>query len=144
MKQLLILLLVFSAIRVNAQWYTNQFGVDSINELNEEQLNIAFAKSQKIAKTGTIMTTSGLGAVVVGWVIYIIGESKYEDGGLIDFGFNNTMAIGGILVGMGAITSGIGIPVWVVGGHRKYLINGQLAKFNGTSYIPSIGIRINF
>lgn len=144
MKKLLILLLVFSAIQVNAQWYTRQFGVDSINQLREEQLKISFTKAEKIDKTGKVMIISGITAIIVGEIIYQIGEREYEPGGILDFGFNDKMFYGGVIIGVGAISSGIGIPLWIVGGNRKYLIKGQLAKFNDTSYIPSIGIRITF
>lgn len=144
MRKLLIILLAFSAIQVNAQWYTRQFGVNNINELNEEQLNIAFTKFKKIATSGTFMTSIGIVAIIVGEVIYQIGEREYEPGGIIDFGFNDKMFYGGVIIGVGAISSGIGIPLWMVGGNRKYLIKGQLAKFDDISYIPSIDIIINF
>ncbi len=129
---------------MNAQWYTRQFGVNDINELNEEQLNISFTNAEKITKTGKVMTISGIAAIIVGEVIYQIGERKYEPGGIIDFGFNDKMFYGGVIIGVGAISSGIGIPLWMVGGNRKYLIKGQLAKFDDISYIPSIDIIINF
>jgi hypothetical protein len=144
MKKLITLLLVFIAVNSNAQWFTRQFSVNSIDELNEKQLNISYTKAEKITKTGVVMTISGITAIIVGEVIYLNGEGEYEPNGIIDFGFNDKMFCGGIIIGVGAISTGIGIPLWMVGGYRKYLIKGQLAKFNDTSYIPSIGIRITF
>ena len=146
MKQLLIILLVFVAVNSNAQWYTRQFGVTNINELNKEQLNIAFTQSQKIAITGLVMTTIGIVAIIGGGITYQIGSEKYaaSSTGFHLFNFNNEMLVGGFLIGGGALSTGIGIPLWIVGGNRKNIITAQLAKFNGTSYIPSIGIKITF
>jgi hypothetical protein len=144
MKKLITFFLVFIAFNLNAQWYDRQFGVNSIDELNEKQLNISYKKAEKITKTGVVMTLSGITAIIVGEVIYLNGEAEYEPNGIIDFGFNDKMFFGGVIIGVGVISSGIGIPLWMVGGKRKYLIKGQLAKFNDTSYIPSIEIRITF
>jgi hypothetical protein len=141
MKQLLILLLVFSAIQVNAQWYTRKFGVTDINELDEAQLNIALINSKTTANVGIIMISIGIAAMIGGAVVYNNGEENYEPPPYL---WNDKMMYGGLLIGGGALTTVIGIPLLIVGGNRKYLIKGQLAKFNDTSYIPSIGIIIYF
>lgn len=55
-----------------------------------------------------------------------------------------TLTIVGVSAIAGGLTTMAGIPVWIVGKSRKNTINFQLARFNDTSYIPSIGIRISF
>ena len=91
------------------------------------------------------MTTVGIAAMIGGGITYNIGSDKFASStGFHIFNFNDEMLVGGILIGGGALTSILGIPIWIVGGNRKYIIKGQLAKFNDTSYIPSIGIRITF
>jgi hypothetical protein len=143
MKKLLILLLVFLPFQSNAQWYTRQFDVTDINDLNKEQLNIAFTQSQKIVITGAALTIIGVAEIIVGGVIYHNGKEEYVPH-FLDFGLNDKMVWGGILIGSGALSTSVGIPIWIVGGNRKYIIKGQLTKFNDTSYIPSIGIKITF
>lgn len=47
MKKLLFLLFVFSSIHLDAQWYTRQFGVANITELNKEQLNFSLDRAYR-------------------------------------------------------------------------------------------------
>ena len=148
MKQLLILLLVFSAIQTNAQWYYERFGVNEISELNEKELNIALRNANLRAGIGMVYSILGITMLTSGIVILSNHwNDEYKSG--YGSGIDNTMTAatqigGGFLVLGGAVCSGIAIPVCITGFSRRSQITLQLAKFNDTSYIPSIGIRISF
>jgi hypothetical protein len=146
MKKLIILLFVFIACNSNAQWYTRQFGVDSINQLNKEQLNIAFTKAEKIANTGKVLIIVGVPTFIVGGVI-VLGALGEEIVRIITFSPDHSWSAGdtgAVIACIGAVSTLVGIPLGLTGNERKSSITLQLAKFNDTSYIPSIGIRITF
>src|SRR4030042_2167107 len=138
MKNLLILLLVFIAVHSHAQWYTKQFGVNDISELNKDQLNIAFTKAEKTTKAGIAMTAIGLPVFIVGSVFIYNGLNEFGELD-IEQGVNK-LGTGAFMMCAGGLSAGIGIPLWIVGKNRKDIITVHLAKFTGTSYIPSIGI----
>ena len=142
MKNLLILLLVFIAVHSNAQWYTRQFGVNDISELNNEQLNIAFTKAEKTTKAGIAMTVIGLPVMIIGGVMFWNGWNEFLEGDIVGGGMKYNA--GALISYAGVLSAGIGIPLWIVGKNRKDIITVHLAKFTGTSYIPSIGIKISF
>jgi hypothetical protein len=69
------------------------------------------------------MTTIGIATMIGGGITYHIGSDKFASStGFHIFNFNNEMFVGGIMIGGGALTTGVGIPIWIVGGNRKYII----------------------
>jgi hypothetical protein len=130
MKQLLILFLVFSAIQENAQWYTKQFGVNDINELNKEQLNIAYENSNYREITGIICTTSGIILSLIGIVGFI--KAPNNEDWLYEKELDQFVA--GLFTFPGVVLTAVGIPLTTIGISRRKIIKVQLAKFNDTSY----------
>jgi hypothetical protein len=130
---------------VNSQWFMNQYGVTNMNELTEPQLNLALEQSIKTIKTGQVLTVIGAIGTIVGTVIYSKGLSEMinEDISNIDKGLNK-VTTGALIMAGGGTFLGVGIPVWVIGANRRNVVKVHLAKFQGQSYIPSIGIKINF
>jgi hypothetical protein len=141
----LSLFFLFIMANVNSQWYMNQYGVTNMNELTEPQLNLALEQSLKTIKTGQILTVIGAVGTIVGTVVYSKGLSDMlnEDISNIDQGLNK-VTTGALIMSGGGIILGVGIPLWIVGVNRRNIIEVHLAKFQGQSYIPSIGIRITF
>jgi len=145
MKKLLISLLVFTFINIDAQWYVMQFGVKDISELNEDQLKIAFDIAENLVVAGKILTIIGIPVIICGSIVMYntSNEGFYQH----EFEHNVDIAarfLGGCLITfLGIGLEGAGIPILASGASRKHIISVQLEKFN-TSYIPSIGIRINF
>ena len=140
MKKLLISLIVLSSIISNAQWYT-EYGVTNMNELNEQQLNLALKQSQKTINIGVALTAIGVPLIIIGGVMYLSGLNEIIDQN-IEGGLNKS-ATGSLIMCGGGLSASIGIPIWIVGANRKNIILVHLEKFK-TSYIPSLGIRINF
>jgi hypothetical protein len=67
--------------------------------------------------------------MIAGGITYHIGSDKYASStGFHLFTFNNEMLVGGLLIGGGALTTIIGIPLFVVGSDRKYLITGRITN----------------
>jgi hypothetical protein len=89
-KLVTIWLLIFFAISGNAQWYHHQFYVSNINELNQNQLNLALKKSMQTIKTDQIMTGVGVGLGITGGVLLIDDMNKRH---------NNTGILGGLPTG---------------------------------------------
>ena len=102
------------------------------SELNQDQLNLALTHSTKTAKTGKILTLSGLCVATIG-IVMALPFSLGNDDGIIVFG-------------AGIISTSIGIPVWIVGGAKKKNITLELAKFNpkGSASINGVGLKIDF
>jgi MFS superfamily sulfate permease-like transporter len=140
MKKLLFMLIVFSSINLDAQWYYRQFGVTNINELNKEQLIFSLDRADRTRRTGMTLTIVGVSAIAGGYVLFIHGLARIG-GGIESIG---EAAAGGMIAYAGGLIAMAGVPVWIVGKSRKNTINFQLNRFNDSSYIPSIGIRISF
>lgn len=140
---LLTIVVALLSINVNAQWYINSFGVTNMNELNQDQLNIGLEQSLKTVKAGKVLTFVGLGAAIIGGIVYAQGVDEIvqaDSYGQISSGTDK--GVGGIgLVYGGLLATSIGIPVWIVGSQRKNQITMHLGKYN-TTYIPSIGIKL--
>jgi hypothetical protein len=147
MKKLItICFLLFFSIVINAQWYYNSINVTKINDLNQDQLNLALIKANKSIKTGQIMTGVGAGFAIIGAVIYGSGLTGIVNSGTttgINNNLNKSMA-GAYIMGGGAIVAGIGIPIWISGSMRKNDIEIALVKFKTTGYINGIGLKISF
>jgi hypothetical protein len=113
-----------------------------LNELNQDQLNLVLAKSQKTIKTGKILTFTGLGTASVGVLLLIAEASKVPSGGAN----GNTAETGAYVALIGGAVMWIGIPVWIAGGTRKHKIELQLANFKspGSASVNGIGLKVRF
>lgn len=138
---------VFFAIAGNAQWYYNSFNVTNINELNQDQLNLALQKAERSIKTGKTLTFVGLGIGVVGAILYSSGLSGIVNDDISNLGSNTNKGVAGAYIMCGGFgMAGIGIPVWVSGARRKDDIEIALVKFKpqGSASINGIGLIIRF
>ena len=142
-KLIVICFLVFFAISSNAQINNKT----DIRELNQDQLNLALAKSLQTIKGGKILTGVGAALGITGSVLIGIGINKSNNstdplGGLPS---DETVAGSFILIG-GITTAGIGIYTWTKGLNRKKEIEIELVKFKPTGLASTngIGIRIRF
>lgn len=132
MKKLLTcIFLVLFAVNVNAQWYQRLYGVTNINELSEQQLNLAMQLANQKIKTGKTVTLIGLGSFIVGGILVTDGMIfSWND---IDKGLSEAAA--GLLIASGGIiTAAIGTTIWITGSNRKSSIEVALTRFN-TSFL---------
>jgi hypothetical protein len=141
MKKLIsICFLLFFVVIGNAQVNNKT----SINELNQDQLNLALKHSSKTIKTGKILTFIGAGAVIVG--VVIVSTIPIEDIFKLDNSARTKAVTGEILFIGGCVSAVTGIPVWIVGANKKNKIELELVKFNpkGSASINGIGLKIYF
>ena len=140
MKKLVsICLLLFIVVIGNAQVNDKP----KLNELNQDQLNLAFKRAKNTATTGIILTSVGTVVASIGMVMAINEGVKWVAGENSD---ENTVTAGTSAMIVGGITALIGIPVWIVGASKKKNIQLELAKFNtpGSASIYGIGLKIRF
>ena len=142
----LIIGILFTALTVNAQWYFNQYGVTDMNELNQDQLELAMQQATKLKKAGVGVSIASTAVTIIGFVIYANGLNDIveEDYAYVDENANK--AYGGLIVGsIGMIGMCVGIPMWIAGGTRINVIKVHLAKFEPTGQlIPSVGFTYRF
>jgi len=144
MKKLIsICFMAFFAVIGNAQ----KLNKTNLNELNQDQLNLALTKSIKTIKTCKILTGVGVGLGITGGILLINDMNKRN---------NNTGVLGGLPTGEtaagllmltgGIITEVIGIPVCIKESKRKKDIEIELIKFSpkGSASINGIGLKIRF
>ena len=144
MKKLIsICFMAFFAVIGNAQ----KLNKTNLNELNQDQLNLALTKSIKTIKTCKILTGVGAGLVFTGGILLLDDMNKRN---------NNTGVLGGLPTGEtaagllmligGIITEVIGIPIWIKESKRKKDIEIELIKFSpkGSASINGIGLKIRF
>lgn len=145
---LMVILLGFLTINVQAQWYSRSFGVDSINDLNEAQLNFLLQRAETNIKTGKILTFTGIGTFAAGTVLAASGV----DGFWSDKNNNSEkMVAGSLLILMGMGSTAVGVPFWIVGASRKKKVEIALLRFEpstvtGFKQPEQIGLslKINF
>jgi hypothetical protein len=134
MKRLIsICFLLFFVVIGNAQVNKKP----KLNELNQDQLNLALTKSEKTIKTGAILTFAGPVVTAIGGLIAI------NNGDILN---ENTAKTGAYMIIIGGATMVTGITVWIVGASKKHKIELELVKFNppGTASINGIGFKIRF
>jgi hypothetical protein len=139
MKKLIsICLLVFFVVIGNAQVNYKM----NLNELNQDQLNLALAKSLKSIKTGKTLTFIGAGIIIIGGTI----ELSSVPGGDDPEEVLNKVLGGSLILTCGVVVAAIGIPIWAIGSNRKHKIEIELVKFNpkGSASINGIGLKIRF
>ena len=145
MKKLTILIIgILLSISLNAQWY-QAYGVTNVNDLNEDQCNLALKKATKSIEVGQIMTFGGAAVFVVGILVYQSAIKDVLDSDDLDFDQElNKGTAGSLIAAGGGIICTIGVPLWISGNTQKKQIEIALVKFKDTSYVPSFGLKINF
>ncbi|MGA1977905.1 MAG: hypothetical protein ABSG89_08635 [Bacteroidales bacterium] len=138
MKKLMVIwALLFLTIIVNAQINNKT----NLNELNQDQLNLALKTTSENIIAGKIFTGIGIGLGITGLVL--ITSSPNEEG---DIGPNPKVIDGLYFLGSGILSELMGIPTLVTGLNRKTKIEIELAKFNpkGSVSFNGIGLKIRF
>lgn len=116
----------------------------NLDTLNFKQVNQYLVKADKVKNTGMILTASGVGMAVAGYIATAIWSSSTSIEGWGVFQTLIPMAIG---VSVGIPTSLIGISLWAVGGSRKKKAELTLQKFNmlpEKSLALGVGITFRF
>jgi hypothetical protein len=139
MKRLIsICFVLFFVVTGNAQVNNKP----KLNELNQDQLNLALTKSKKTKVSGIILTFAGLGVAIIGERIMLDEATKWPGDD-----YNKTRDNTGLsMLIIGGATMCIGIPCWIVGANKKEKIEIELVKFNpkGSASINGIGLKIRF
>jgi hypothetical protein len=130
--------LLFFVVTGNAQVNSKP----KLNELNQDQLNLALTKSKKTTITGIILTLAGLGVTIIGAGI-VVDEATKWPGDNYNRNRDNT---GSAMFIIGGTTMCLGIPLWIVGANKKNKIELELVKFNpkGSASINGIGLKVRF
>ena len=110
--------------------------------LDKDQLNLAYSQSLKTIKTGKTLTFIGIGMGALGGILFATSLNLDSWSGFTH-GLQRGM-IGSTLISGGMVLSAVGIPLWVVGSSRKNNIEIALTKFEPTSFVIGIGLRIAF
>jgi hypothetical protein len=145
-------ILLTSAI-ADCQWYQRRYGVNDINQLNQQQLTESFLRARGGARAGALV--SGVGAIgIVTGIILVNHESPYS-GDIVP----NVM---GIMILAGTIPMEItGLTILGVSGTRLQSIRAVMNKtqvslgimnsnteFNGhipgISMVPCVSVKFNF
>ena len=140
MKKLISICFLFAFVVIgNAQVNTKQ----QLNDLNQDQLNLALAKSKKTIKTGKILTLTGMSVEGLGLSIVLASLIEDINNGTLDY---KTGKVGIYIMYVGVGTSLIGIPFWISGASKKHKITLELAKFNspGSASVNGIGLKMRF
>lgn len=137
MKTLIIvLLLAIFTVSVIAQ---------SKSALNQEQLNLALAKSKHMQTTGLVI--SAIGVTVFGTGVILLVNSPMEcerlSGNLYGRCHVTKWRGGKVLLAGFGITA-VGIPVLLIGVVRKQSIEIDLVKFKGSASVNGIGLKMRF
>lgn len=142
----LIIGLLFATMMANAQWYFNQYGVTDMNELNQDQLELAMQQATKLKKAGVGVTIASTAVAIIGFVIYSKGLNDIVADDYSNIDDNAGKAYGGLAIGsIGMIGMCVGIPMWIAGGTRVNVIKIHMQKFEPTGQIiPSIGFTYTF
>lgn len=76
MKKLLFLMIIFCALKANAQINSKT----NLSELNQDQLNLTLKKSSENMLVGKIFIGVGIGLVIPGIVMSLSGQSNNDIG----------------------------------------------------------------
>jgi hypothetical protein len=101
----------------------------NLDTLDIDQLNLYQHKAVSMKNTGMILTLSGVGIVVAGYITGIVVAAAPSDEP-----YHSWIAfpIIGITGMAGFITSAVGIPLWAIGGSRK--ANAEFYTLNVEQY----------
>ena len=115
-----------------------------LDSLNIDQVNQYLVKADKMRNTGIILTGSGVGIAVAGYIVSSIWASSTSIEGWGVFQTLIPMTIG---VYVGIPTSLIGISLWGIGVSRMKKAELTLQKFNlptEKSMVLGVGITFRF
>ena len=116
----------------------------NLDTLNFRQVNKYLVKADKMKNTGMILTVSGVGIAVAGYMASLIWSSSTSIEGWGVFLTLLPMTIG---ISVGIPTSLIGISLWALGDSRKKKAELTLQKFNllpEKSMALGVGITFRF
>jgi len=136
-------------LNVQAQWYSRSYGVESINDLSEAQLNYSLQRAESNVKTGKILTYSGIGAFTVG--LFVAGSALNEFWLGVDDADLNKYVAGSLLMLVGMGSTIVGVPFWIIGSGRKKKVEIALLNFNSTALTGfrqpeqfGLGVKVQF
>lgn len=140
-KIILTTLAIMTVISLNGQWYYRQYGVQSLENMNRDQLNDALHRCEAASGIGLLLTIGGV-AMTVGGVYFINKGSDMESDRFLG-NFNSMMG------GMGLVTLGIlatipGMVIIVNNGSREKQIKLSLTKFEGRAPVPGVTVTFTF
>jgi len=114
----------------------------NLDELNVDQLNLYM-------NNATSMRNAGIALTVIGTGVAILGASMINS----NYGINdleadlNKMGSGVLICTLGVISTGVGIPLWVIGGKRRSQAELILKKYDfkqGNSMAVGVGLTLRF
>ncbi|MCY1720686.1 hypothetical protein OU798_10050 [Prolixibacteraceae bacterium Z1-6] len=147
-KFMVFLLLGFLTLAVQAQWYSRSYGVKSINELTQPQLNYELQRAQSNIKAGKILTYSGVGAFALGT---FIAASSLDNGWWRDDNDFDKYVAGSMLMLLGMGATAVGVPFWIVGASREKKVEIALLRFDSSVFTGlrqpeqmGLSLKINF
>ena len=103
-----LIILIFN--RASAQWYSTHCGAPDLETLDRKQYECLWLKAQQPYKAGMIITLVGSAAVLGGGITMLASDPCCSSG---NFLIGTMTFLSGIAVDI------IGIPIWIVGSHRK-------------------------
>jgi hypothetical protein len=118
----------------------------NLDTLTIDELNLYKDKAVKLRNTGRILTVSGIGVGVTGFLVAAVYAGAHED----DASMGINMSGVGILFisGLSGLTMTlVGASIWTTGGNRKAKAELTLQKFNIApegSMALGLGITIKF
>jgi len=65
MKAFFLVLISFISIGINAQRYSNKYGVENLNDINNEQLMYEYSKANSASAYGKLILAPGIACLVV-------------------------------------------------------------------------------
>jgi hypothetical protein len=143
---LAVFILGIFTLNVQAQWYSKSFGVDSITDLNEAQLNYLYQRAESNIKTGKIATFAGAGTFFLGAILAVNGANNWVfNGGNINQ--LDKVTAGSLLMVAGMGSFAVGVPFWIVGANRKkkieiVLVQMKYSSFTGYPQPQALGLSL--
>ena len=115
------------SVNGNCQWYNRRYGVNDINQLSREQLNLALVRAHKGITGGTILSLAGVAGITVG---LIMTTNESED-------FAKSLS-GMALTAVSTFTEVIGLAILIDNSLRtrriKKALNGTEMKIGLINY----------
>jgi hypothetical protein len=136
-KLMFVLLILYFAFSVNAQWWYHEYNVSSINDLSQDQLNLSLKEINKDIKRALLMTGIGSGICIAGIGIL----TKPTNSEVVR---NYRKVIGSTIAGLGGLLTVEAIINLIIGESRKHDIKVASVKFKPTTSINGIGVKIRF